>query len=85
MNIDHFGNLSTNLRAEHLAGMGDLIVQIKDVTIRGLSQTFGEQPSGSLVALINSEGFLEIAEVNGSAARHLNAVTYDLVEVIPVN
>lgn len=84
MNIDHFGNLSTNLRREHLTGMGDLIVQIKDVTIRGLSQTFGEQPSGSLVALINSEGFLEIAEVNGSAARHLNAVTHDLVEVLPI-
>ncbi|MCK4726244.1 MAG: SAM-dependent chlorinase/fluorinase [Anaerolineales bacterium] len=85
MNIDHFGNLSTNLRAEHLAGMGDLIVQIKDVTIRGLSQTFGEQPSGSLVALINSEGFLEIAEVNGSAARQLNAITHDRVEVLHNN
>ncbi|MFC2053876.1 S-adenosyl-l-methionine hydroxide adenosyltransferase family protein [Chloroflexota bacterium] len=84
MNIDHFGNLSTNLRTEHLSGMGDLIVQVKEVTISGLSQTFGEQPSGSLVALINSEGFLEIAEVNGSAARRINAVTYDLVEVLPI-
>ena len=83
MNIDHFGNLSTNLRAEHLAGMGDLIVQIKDVTIRGLSQTFGEQAAGSLVALINSEGFLEIAEVNGSAARRLSTIPHDMVEVLP--
>jgi S-adenosylmethionine hydrolase len=84
MNIDHFGNLSTNLRTEHLTGMGDLNVQIKDVTIRGLSTTFGKQPSGSLVALINSEGFLEIAEVNGSAASHINAVTHDQVEVLPI-
>jgi len=85
MNTDHFGNLATNLRVEHLDGMDDLIVRIKDVTIRGLSQTFGEQPSGSLVALINSEGFLEIAEVNGSAAHHLNAITHDLVEVLHNN
>ncbi len=83
MNIDHFGNLSTNLTSEHLTGMGDLIVEIKDASIRGLSQTFGEQGFGSLVALINSEGFLEIAKVNGNAARHLNATINDLVEVRP--
>ena len=84
MNIDHFGNLATNLRSEHLIGMEKIIVQIGEVVIQGLSQTFGERPSGSLVALINSEGFLEIAEVNGSAARHLNAVTKDPVEVLPI-
>ena len=84
MNIDHFGNLATNLRSEHLIGMDEIIVQMGEVAIQGLSQTYGERPSGSLVALINSEGFLEIAVVNGSAARHLNAVTKDPVEVLPI-
>ncbi len=84
MNIDHFGNLATNLRGEQLSGMGEVIIRIGGVEIQGVAQTFGEQPPGDLVAIFNSAGFLEIAEVNGSAARRLRAATGDPVEVMPV-
>jgi len=36
-------------------------------------ETFGEREPGSLVAMIDSSGVLEIAEVNGSAAEKLKA------------
>jgi S-adenosylmethionine hydrolase len=85
MNVDHFGNLATNLRPEDLSDMGEVIIQIGEVVIRGLSQTFGQRPPGALVALINSEGFLEVAVVNGSAARRLKAVTGDTVVVLPID
>ncbi len=85
MNVDHFGNLATNLSLEHLIGLGEPAIRVGEVLIHGLSQTFGDRPPGSLVALINSEGYLEIARVNGSAARHLNVVTGDRVEVLPID
>ena len=82
--IDHFGNLATNLRSEDLSEMGEVSVKIDDTTIHGLSQTFGQQPDGALVALFNSAGSLEVAVVNGSAERRLQVSTGDPVTVVPL-
>lgn len=82
--IDHFGNLSTRLRASQLEGMGDVLVRLKGREIHGLVKTFGERPRGALVALINSNGFLDISIVNGSAAAELGAETGDPVIVEPL-
>jgi S-adenosylmethionine hydrolase len=79
--IDHFGNLASNLRREHLDGLHVTSVRIKDACVAGLSRTFSQRSSGELAALINSNGWLEIAEVNGSAARRLQARVGDPVEV----
>jgi S-adenosylmethionine hydrolase len=78
--IDHFGNLATDLPAAAVIGH-EVIFHLVGREVRGLVQSYGEQPTGELVALINSAGFLEFAIVNGSAARALGASVGDLVEV----
>ncbi len=72
---DSFGNLITNLYKTHLADQpaDDWVVEIAGERIEGLSRTYGEKPTGSLLALIGSSGSVEIALVNGDAARHLTA------------
>lgn len=81
--VDHFGNLSTNIHKSHLAAMGAVEVRIAGQTISGLSRTFGEGSPGQLVALIDSSGHLSICVVNGSAAGSLGAKIGDAVEVQP--
>jgi S-adenosylmethionine hydrolase len=69
--VDHFGNLSTNILESHLAGMLDITVHIKNVSIAGLVKTFGERPPGDLIALIGTDKDLSISIVNGSAQDRL--------------
>jgi S-adenosyl-L-methionine hydrolase (adenosine-forming) len=65
--VDDFGNLITNLAPE--AGT----VLIGDCTVSRRVYTYGEAPPGTLVALTSSFDLLEIAEVQGNAARRLGA------------
>ena len=69
--IDHFGNLITNVPAEAIS-LGIDSVQIGNQTITRFVKTYGLAQSGELIALISSNGYLEIAEVNGNAAKRLN-------------
>lgn len=72
---DTFGNLITNVNSTHLAGhpADDWVVEIAGERIEGLSRAYGERPAGSLIALPGSSGWVEVAVVNGDAARHLTA------------
>jgi S-adenosylmethionine hydrolase len=72
---DTFGNLITNLNAAHLSDIParEWIVEIAGERIEGLSRTYGEKSTGSLIALVGSSGWVEIAVVNGDAGRHLTA------------
>ena len=83
---DAFGNLVTDITAEIIAGMGisagdddtagaSATVHIAGQRIAGLARTFHDPPApaGALRALIGSHGRLEIAAVDGSAARALAA------------
>jgi S-adenosylmethionine hydrolase len=81
IHIDHFGNLSTNIRREHLQGRLDLTVRYGAAEVRGLVRTFGERPPGELVSLYGSTGNLLLCVVNGSAAQRLDAALGDTVEV----
>jgi len=68
--IDHWGNLVTNLTARDLARAGigtDATVRVGRRAIHGLHWTYGDASPGAPVALINSNGHLEIA-VNGDRA-----------------
>ena len=78
--IDHFGNLRTDLRAEKIEG--DVEFHILGEKIDAFAQSYGHQKVGDLIATKDSNGYLEIAVVNGSAAKRLNAKVGDLVEVI---
>ncbi len=74
--VDSFGNLITNIPADRLpaaALSADLSVECKGRTIAGLQTTYDVAPPGSLVAVIDSQGRLEIAAVRGSAAGVLSA------------
>ncbi len=86
--VDHYGNLITNVPAEALADAphGDrLRITLGDHETFGLWQTYGEQPAGTLIALIGSTGHVELAITNDNAARMLfagvgGAVTFDWAE-----
>jgi hypothetical protein len=72
--IDRFGNALTNVGADAVAAAFPgvdaraLTVEIVGRRIRGVTQSYGDAPIGTLVALIGSSGRLEIAEVGGHAA-----------------
>lgn len=70
--IDHFGNLITNLKADcwpQIEAAGGLLLDERpiDHPVR----TYGDAPPGTAVVLVGSQGFVEIAVVQGSAARLL--------------
>lgn len=79
IHIDHFGNVSTNIRIEHLGKPAKLNTQLCETNIAGMVQTFGERPPGDLVALYGSTGNLIISVVNGNAAQRLGAKIGDPV------
>lgn len=81
IHIDHFGNISTNIRQEHLGQSQQVKVRLAGLEIEGMVKTFGERPPGELVALYGSTGNLIISLVNGNAAQCLNIQPGDPVEV----
>jgi len=80
--IDVFGNLTTDLPAEALEGRRDVLIRIREREIDGIVESYGHRKVGDLVAVVDSEYYIEIAVVNGSAARILGAQVGDVVEVI---
>lgn len=72
---DTFGNLITNIKGEHLAARprNDWVAEIAGRRVEGITRTYGDRPPGSLVALLGSGGWVEIAVVNGDAGRLLSA------------
>lgn len=67
--VDRFGTLVTNLTAEWVPPYAVLVVE--DLDIGPLRRTFGDVPTGGLLAYIGSAGDVEIAVRGGSAARRL--------------
>jgi S-adenosylmethionine hydrolase len=72
---DAFGNLITNVHSDRLqsADPASWTIEIPGAKIHGLCRTYGDRPPGTLVALAGSTGWIEIAVVNGDAARLLTA------------
>jgi Uncharacterized conserved protein len=74
IHVDHFGNLITNLPASLLPRLQAAgRIDCGGKTISRVVGTYGEAAAGSLVALVGSQGFLEIAVVRGRADRQLAA------------
>jgi S-adenosylmethionine hydrolase len=80
--IDVFGNLATDLPASALQGRTQVVVRLLGAAVDRITESYGHKQPGDLVALVDSAGYLEIAVVNGSAARKLGAKVGDLVEVL---
>jgi S-adenosylmethionine hydrolase len=74
--VDTFGNLITNVPGQAFIRLGDRQARL---SLGGQEfpchrvRTYGEAPPGTLVALVSSADTLEIAVVQGSAARQLGA------------
>lgn len=71
LRIDRFGNVITSVPEGLVAEEDVSAVEIGGRQISRLSHTYSQVESGALVALIGSEGFLEVAVRDGNAARTL--------------
>lgn len=82
IHVDSFGNLATNLGAEHLppAGVAPQVL-VAGHPIAGIAAAYADRPPGSLVALLDSAGMLSICVVNGSAAALLGVGLGAQVEI----
>ncbi len=78
--IDHFGNLVTNIPENALANR-PWQVRVGKALVPYYT-TYGETQPGTLLALIGSHGYVEIAVSNGSAAEMLTGQVGDRVELI---
>ena len=79
LHIDHFGNLATGLQIEQ-SGSRVCTIHFGDIEIP-LVQTFGDRAPGSLVAMIDSSGYLAVCVVNGNAAQRLKAKAGDIINI----
>jgi len=82
ISIDTFGNLTTNLTISEIPDTDKVQFYVQGVNVSGITTSYGGKRAGEFVAVVDSENFIEIAIVNGNAARELNAHIGDLVEVI---
>jgi S-adenosylmethionine hydrolase len=80
--IDVFGNCTTDLPASEIVEKKNPVFRICGHEVRGLAQSYGHKQPGELIALVDSENFVEIAVVNGSAAHAIGAQVGDVVEVL---
>ena len=67
--IDRFGSLITNLTTELVPRYAT--VEVEDLDLGPLKRTFEDVSNGGLLAYVGSDGAVEIAVRNGSAARRL--------------
>jgi S-adenosylmethionine hydrolase len=81
--IDGFGNLVTNIKAPDFipSDKKQLKIKIGNKIISGLAKNYQEVEKGSLLALIGSSNFLEIAVSEGSAQKKLKGKVGDPVQV----
>ncbi|MBN1485714.1 MAG: SAM-dependent chlorinase/fluorinase [Chloroflexia bacterium] len=84
LHVDRFGNCSTNIEGDdvkEMAAEGSLCVDLPGHRLEGLHSTYAQVQPGQPLALIGSNGRLEIAVRNGSAAAQLGLAVGDPVRV----
>lgn len=81
--VDHFGNASTNIGEELLAGLAraQLRVHVGAHTLRGIHTTYADAAPGDALALVSSAWTVEIAVREGNAARTLGLRVGDGVRI----
>jgi S-adenosylmethionine hydrolase len=67
--VDRFGTLVTNLTTDLAPPYA--VLEVEGLEIGPLRRTFGDVPTGGLLAYVGSDGAIEIAVRDGSAARRL--------------
>ena len=74
VHVDRFGSLITNIprslfRTFAAAQLQEMRIEADQLRVRGIKETYGLGEPNELIALFGSSDFLEIARVNGRAAR----------------
>jgi S-adenosyl-L-methionine hydrolase (adenosine-forming) len=80
--VDDFGNLITNIPAckLKLLPVKVSVAGVPGVILRWV-RTYSDATQGELVSLFSSDGYFEIAEVNGNAAKRLGVAAGAVVEL----
>jgi len=80
--VDRFGNLITNVERRLVPDDSFQVeISVAGQCLRDLQTCFADRPAGECLALVGSTGRVEIAVVNGNAARQLHAGIGDEVVV----
>lgn len=79
--VDHFGTLITNFSADVIPPHAHVVVQ--DLDLGELRRTYSDVAPGGLVAYVGSDGSVEIAVRNGSAAERLAMGVGGRIRVYP--
>ncbi len=79
IHVDHFGNLITDIRSTDLSRR-NVVIEIAGYQIRGLMRYYKE--SDGLVAVLGSNGYLEISIPKRNACIYLGAKVGDKVTVV---
>jgi S-adenosylmethionine hydrolase len=79
--IDHFGNATTNIPYEKLRKLAARVVRVRNRSLGRLRRTYQDVAPGKPLALIGSSGLLEIAVRDGSAADDLRIRVGDAVSL----
>jgi hypothetical protein len=81
IHIDQFGNATTNVGHEALAGFANKVIRIRNRTVGKMRRTYWDVAPGKPLALVGSSGLLEIAVRDGSAEKSLKLKVGDEVKV----
>jgi S-adenosylmethionine hydrolase len=81
LHTDHFGNVITDVPAQLLPEPDRLVVEVAGWRIVGLRPTYAATEPGELLALVGSDGLLEIAVREGSAAQELGVKVGDALVI----
>lgn len=81
LSVDRFGNLATNIAAGALPADARVNITCGGRDVAGLSLAYAEHRDGSLIALVGSDGCLEVAVAGGNAAKMLDVGPGSPVEV----
>lgn len=82
LHVDHFGNLILNFTVTDWKEMGsppEVRIQINHSFLYGIKKTFADVEVGQLVLTWDSQGFLQIAQNGGNAARTLQKKENDFL------
>jgi S-adenosylmethionine hydrolase len=82
--MDSFGNMQSNITADHLAAFGpreELVVTCGSFHFRQVHGTYGDAKPGTPIALVSSSNHLEVAVVGGNAGQQLKIAIGDPVRV----
>lgn len=81
LHVDRFGNAITNIHRADLPEHANASVHFSGAVIDSISETYGDVPAGSPVALFGSSGYLEIAVHRGNASERFDLRRGSRVEV----